>query len=91
MNCLENSIWSHFAKDPRRTSELPKGASPAPFLKPNQIKKEKEKKNKREGRKGPGGGDGGRNQNLDEPHREIGSQGATARGRGASPTRPTKP
>jgi hypothetical protein len=29
-------------KDPWRTSELPKGASPAPpFLKPNQIKKEK--------------------------------------------------
>ena len=59
----------------------------------SETEPNKEKKNKREGRKGPGGGDGGRNQNLDEPHREIGSQeGATARGQGgASPTRPTKP
>ena len=40
----------------------------------SETEPNKEKKNKREGRKGPGGGDGGRNQNLDEPHREIGSQ-----------------
>jgi hypothetical protein len=55
--------------------------SPISQTEPN---KERERgKKKRRGRKGPDGGDGGRNQNLDEPHREIDSQrGATARGTG---------